>query len=297
MRRGEAALFALVGALIGAVVLAACGGDEPVVLTATDAPFVPVLETTDLRVGDERIVLSLLDRSEEPRFGAGASFRARLFEPTEGGIRYRAEASLERVEIEGRSYYVARDAPLDHAGDWAIAVTAALADGRSESSPRVGFPVRAAGLRPAVGDAAPALASPTLDDGAIGELTGAAEPEPLLYGDSVGDLVEAGRPFLLLFATPGRCGGQPTCRRALAQAAGIARAGELAGELAVVHVEPFGRPRGAALQEMIDGLNEAWGIRVEPQFWLVDGAGRVAGRWAVVVGDGELGEAIGGLGR
>lgn len=289
MRRGGAALVAL----LAAVVLAACGGDEPVVLTATDAPFVPVLETTDLRVGDERIVLSLLDRSEEPRFGAGASFRARLFEPTEGGIRYRAEAALERVEIEGRSYYVARDAPLDHAGDWAIAVTAALADGTSESSPRVGFPVRAVGLRPAVGDAAPLLPSPTLGDGAIGELTGAAEPESLLYGDSVGDLLEAGRPFLLLFATPGRCGGQPTCRRALAQAAGIARA----GELAVVHVEPFGRPRGAALQEMIDGLNEAWGIRVEPQFWLVDGEGRVAGRWAVVVGDGELGEAIGGLGR
>lgn len=289
MRRGGAALVAL----LAAVVLAACGGDEPVVLTATDAPFVPVLETTDLRVGDERIVLSLLDRSEEPRFGAGASFRARLFEPTEGGIRYRAEASLERVGIEGRSYYVARDAPLDHAGDWAIAVTAALADGTSESSPRVGFPVRAVGLRPAVGDAAPALASPTLNDGAIGELTGAAEPEALLYGDSVGELLEAGRPFLLLFATPGRCGGQPTCRRALAQAAGVARA----GELAVVHVEPFGRPRGAALQEMIDRLNEAWGIRVEPQFWLVDGEGRVAGRWAVVVGDGELGEAIGGLGR
>lgn len=293
MRRGGAALFALLAAMLAAVVLAACGGDEPVVLTATDAPFVPVLETTDLRVGDERIVLSLLDRSEEPRFGAGASFRARLFEPTEGGIRYRAEASLERVEIEGRSYYVARDAPLDHAGDWAIAVTAALADGTSESSPRVGFPVRAVGLRPVVGDAAPALASPTLEDGAIGELTGAAEPEALLYRDSVGHLLEAGRPFLLLFATPGRCGGQPTCRRALAQAAGVARA----GELAVVHVEPFGRPRGAALQGMIDKLNEAWGIRVEPQFWLVDGEGRVAGRWAVVVGDGELGEAIGGVGR
>lgn len=292
MRRGGAAPAALI-ALIAVVASAACGGDDPVVLTASDAPFVPVLETTDLRVGDERIVLSLLDRSEEPRFGAGASFRARLFEPTEGGIRYRAEASLERVEIEGRSYYVARDAPLDHAGDWAIAVTVALADGTSESSPRVGFPVRAVGLRPALGDDALALPSPTLDDGALGELTGTAEPEALLYQDSVGELLEAGRPFLLLFATPERCGGQPTCRRALAQASEIARA----GDLAVVHVEPFGRPRGATLQGMIDGLNEAWDVRVEPQFWLVDGAGKVAGRLAIVVGDGELAEAIGGLAR
>ena len=288
MRRLGAAAVAL----IVAAVLVACGGDDPVVLTASDAPFVPVLQTTDLVAGDSRIVLSLLDRSEEPRFAADAEFAARLFEPTEGGIRYRAEVALERVEIEGRAYYVGRDAPLDHAGDWAVAVTVSRGDGTSESSPRVGFPVRTAGLRPSVGDDAPALASPTLADAPIEQMTGAADPELLLYGRSIAELLEGGRAFLLLFATPERCGGQPTCRRALAQAVGIARE----GGLAVVHVEPFGRPREAGLQGMIDALNEAWGVRSEPQFWLVGAGGEIVGRWAILVGDAELGAVVGGVG-
>lgn len=285
MRRVGAAA----AALVMAAVLVACGGDDPVVLTATDAPFVPVLQTTDLVVGDSRVVLSLLDRNEEPRFAGDAKFAARLFEPTEGGIRYRAEIALGRVEIEGRAYYVGRDAPLDHAGDWAVAVTVSRADGTSESSPRVGFPVRATGLRPGVGDDAPALASPTLEDAPVEQLTGAADPELRLYGISVAELLEGGRAFLLLFATPERCGGQPTCRRAVEQASRIA----WEGDLTVVHVEPFGRPRGAVLQGMIDALNEAWGVRSEPQFWLVDAGGEIAGRWAILVGDAELAAGIG----
>ena len=285
-------VVAAAAALIAAAVLVACGRDDPVVLTATDAPFVPVLQTTDLVAGDSRIVLSLLDRSEEPRFAADAEFTARLFEPTEGGIRYRAEIALERVEIEGRAYYVGRDAPLDHAGDWAVAVTVSRGDGTSESSPRVGFPVRAAELRPGVGDDAPALASPTSVDAPVGQLTGAADLEPLLYESSVAELLEGGRAFLLLFATPERCGGQPTCRRAVEQAARIARE----GDLAVVHVEPFGRPREAELQGMIDALNEAWGVRSEPQFWLVDSGGEIVGRWAILVTDAELGAVVGGVG-
>ena len=288
MRRLGAAAVAL----IMAAVLVACGGDDPVVLTATDAPFVPVLQTTDLVVGDSRVVLSLLDRNEEPRFAGDAKFAARLFEPTEGGIRYRAEIALERAEIEGRAYYVGRDAPLDHAGDWAVAVTVSRADGTSESSPRVGFPVRATGLRPSVGDDAPGLASPTLEDATVEQLTGAADPEPLLYEGSVAELLEGRQAFLLLFATPERCGGQPTCRRAVEQASRIARE----GDLAVVHVEPFGRPREAELQRMIDALNEAWGVRSEPQFWLVDSGGGIVGRWAILVGDAELGAGIGGVG-
>ena len=287
MRRPPA-LAAALAALLAGLALLACGGEEPRVLTDADAPFVPVLHTTDLRVGDARIVLSLLDRSEEPRFAAGVDFRARLFEPTEGGIRYRAELELERVEYEGRAYYIARGAPLDHAGDWAVAVTVSGSDGASQSSPRVGFPVRPTGDRPQVGDDAPALPSPTLDDAPIEQLTAAPDPVPLLYRRSVAELLAAKRPFLLLFATPQRCGGQPTCRQALAQAERIARA----GALDVVHVEPFGRPREASLQAQIDALNEAWQIQSEPQFWLVDAGGKIVGRVAIAAGDAELAAAI-----
>ena len=283
-----AALACILAPLLAALALLACGGDEPRVLTDADAPFVPVLHTTDLRVGDDRIVLSLLDRSEEPRFAADADFHARLFEPTEGGIRYRAELELERVEYEDRAYYIARSAPLDHPGDWAVAVTVSRPDGASQSSPRVGFPVRPIGERPQLGGDAPNLPSPTLNDAPIEQLTAAPNPLPLLYQHSIADLLAAQRPFLLLFATPQRCGGQPTCRQALAQAEQIASG----GTLTVIHIEPFGRPREAPLQAQIDALNQAWQIQSEPQFWLINANGKITARLTIAATDEELTTAI-----
>ena len=70
----------------------------------------------------------------------------------------------------------------------------------------MGFPVRPTGDRPQVGDDAPALPSPTLDDAPIEQLTAAPDPLALLYRRSVAELLAAKRPFLLLFATPQRCG-------------------------------------------------------------------------------------------
>ena len=109
------ALTALIVPLLAALALIGCGGgDDPRVLTATDAAFVPVLETTDLIVGDTRVVLTLLDRSEEPRFAANTTFRARFFEPTEGGIRFRPAGSERPWSIDasdqwGESHLVMAD--------------------------------------------------------------------------------------------------------------------------------------------------------------------------------------------
>ncbi len=280
-------------ALLAAWMLLACGGEEPRVLTASDAPFVVVLETTDLVVGDTRVVLTLLDRSDEPAFAAETAFRARFFEPTEGGIRFRAEAELERLELEGTAFYIARGVPLDNPGDWAVAVTASHTDGTSQSSPRVGFPVRAAAHRPLIGATAPTTPSASAADAPAEALSGDPAPLAALYARSTAELLAAGRPFLLLTASSERCAGRATCRRALEQAKEIARG----GALAVVHVEPFGRPREPRLQAIIDAFNEAWGVRSEPAFWLIDEHGRVAAYLAVAVSSEELDEAIAALGR
>ena len=99
-----------------AIVLIACGSDDDrVILSAADAPFVPVIESSDLAVGHSRIVLTLLDRDAQPSFASDTMFRLRLFEPTEGGTRFRMEVELEAIEIEDETYYVAREVPLDQA--------------------------------------------------------------------------------------------------------------------------------------------------------------------------------------
>ena len=285
---------ALIVSLLAALALLGCGGgDDPRVLTASDAAFVPVLETTDLIVGDTRVVMTLLDRSEEPRFAANTTFRARFFEPTEGGIRFRAEAELERIEVGQLGYYIARGVPLDHPGDWALAVTASRGDGTSESSPRVGFPVGAAAHRPLPGSAAPVARSLSTEDAPAEGLTGDPSPHPGLYERSTSDLLAAGQPFLLVIGSSERCAGRATCRRALEQAKTLANQ----GAVAVVHLEPFGRPREPRLQVVIDAFNEAWGVRAEPGFWFVDERGEVAAYLAIVATDDELASAISAISR
>ena len=274
-------------AIAVALLLTACGSDDRVILSEADAPFVPVLESSDLAVGDSRIVLTLLDRDTQPTFPQNTRFRARFFEPTEGGTRFLAETELEAIAVEGETYYVARDLRLEVAGDWALAVTAALADGSAQSSPRLPFTVTRTRSTPTVGDSAPNAPTPTTSDAPIGRLSGDPDPLSALYERSSRQLLDADEAFLIVFATYDRCAGRPTCARAVEQAKRIARD----VDLTVIHVEPFGRQQPAQHQALIDAVVEAWGIRVEPQLFFVDAQGQIAQHFAIVVTEDELSAA------
>ena len=290
------ALVGLVGLVVAALMLAACGGGRGPenVVSESNAPFVPVLESTDLAVGGSRIVISLLDRAQQPQFAPDTTFRARIFEPTEGGIRFRGEAELTPVAIDGapdlrdETLYIVRDAQLDQPGRWAIAVTAVFADGRSESSPRLEFDVAPDARAPDTGDPAPDVPTPTLDDAPIDQLSGDPDPLEPLYGRSVDQLLAAGEPFLIVFASSDRCAARPTCRRAVEQLKTLADE----TDTALVHAEPFNRLREPHLQAVIDRMNEAWTIEAEPQFYVVDGAGGIAARFQIVAELDDLRQAL-----
>ena len=272
-----------------AIVLIACGSDDDrVILSAADAPFVPVIESSELAVGDSRIVLTLLDRDAQPSFAPDTRFRARLFEPTEGGTRFSLEVELDPVEVEHETYYVARDVPLNQPGNWALAVTAALGDGSAQSSPRLPFNVAANPVTPAIGDPAPDTITPSIADAAIEDLSGDPDPLPALYERSIHQLLADGERFLIVFATYDRCAGRPVCARAVEQAKRIARD----SDFSTIHVEPFGRQQLPEHQALIDETVDAWGIQVEPQFFVVDAAGKVVDHFAIVVTDDELREAV-----
>ncbi len=275
--------------LVVAIWLAACGGDDDrVILSEADAPFVPVLESSELAVGDSRIVLTLLDRDAQPSFSPETTFRARLFEPTEGGTRFRTEVELEAIAVGDETYYVGRGVPFDQAGEWALAVTAAFTDGSAQSSPRLPFRVAADSSAPAGGEAVPALPTPTLADAPIERLSGDPEPLLALYERSVDELLGSGERFLIVFATYDRCAGRPVCARAVEQAKRIAEA----TDLTVIHVEPFGRQQPPEHQAIVDAVVESWGIRVEPLFFVVDGAGLVSSQFAIAATETELGAAV-----
>ena len=282
-------LIGLVGLIAGAVTFAACdASDNRVVITPAEAAFVPVIESSDVFVGVPRLVLTLLERDRQPEFGEDATFRIRYFEPTEGGIKFHSQAELSTIDVEGLRYLVASEPPFQVGGNWAIAVTVELGDGNAESSPRLSFVVNDAPRGLIAGSIVPDVSTPTMADGVLERMPETPDAFLGLYERTAPQLVSAGEPFLIVWASADRCAGRLVCARAVDQARTIYEE----DMIAVLHVEPFGRPRPAALQALIDAANEGWGIEAEPQFFVIDEAGRVAARFEIVVEMSDLAAAI-----
>ena len=270
---------------------AACGDSEDrVVVTASEAAFVPVIESSDVHVDLPRLILTLLEQDAQPVFAKGASFRIRYFEPTEGGIKFHSAAELQIIDVEGFRYLVANSVPFRTPGMWAVAVTAELPDGRTESSPRLPLQVHEQSRAPSAGDRAPLVDTPTLSTGMLESLEEGGVPDSVqrLYEHSALELINQGEPFLMVWSTPDRCAGRLACAVALEQARLITEQ----NDIAVIHVSPFGRPRRPMLQALIDAANEAWSIQAEPQFYIVDSAGIVSARFEIVVEQSDLEAAI-----
>ncbi len=279
----------LLGLVVAALFVAACGESEDrVVVTASEADFVPVIESSDVYVDVPRLVLILLEQDVQPKFDDGASFLIRYFEPTEGGIKFHSEAELEQIGVEGLRYLIADQPPFGAAGQWAIAITVELADGTAESTPRLPFIVRGQARGLARGDSAPTIETPTIADGVLERMAPTPVEALAMYERSASALIAAGEPFLIVWGSAERCAGRLACARALEQAADVLAR----GAIEVIHVEPFGRPRSGALQALIDAANEAWSIEAEPQFFVVDGDGVIAARFEIVVDGSELDAAV-----
>lgn len=276
--------------LLGAALASACGdGDDRVVVTASEGAFVPVIETSDIYIGMPRFVVTLLERDTQPDFSDDAAFLARFFAPTaEGGLRFHSEAPLDTILVDELRYLITRGPPLDQAGQWALAVTVELADGTAESSPRLPFIVAEHPRGLVAGDDAPRIDTPTVRDGILERLAAQTRDDSSLYERSAAELLDAGEPFLIVWASADRCAGRLACSRALAQAVQLRDA----AVISVIHVEPFGRPRSGELQTLIDASNEAWVIEAEPQLFIVDADGVIRARFEIVISDEELRQAV-----
>ena len=273
----------------GGLALAACGdSEERIVITASEAAFVPVIESSDVFVDLPRLILTLLEQDAQPEFADGASFLIRYFEPTEGGVKFHSETELNEIDVEGLRYLIASDPPFAVAGQWALAITVQLPDGAAEHTPRLPFLVRQSPHGLATGDPAPSVATPTIADGVLERMAEVPDEARGMYERSASDLLAQGEPFLIVWASAERCAGRRACARAMEQAAALHRD----GEIAVLHVEPFGRPQPKPLQAITDAANEAWSLEAEPQFFVVDTAGVIVARYEIVVERAELESAI-----
>ena len=252
-----------------------------------ESGLILVFGTPDLGPGPQRIAFVLSDNEGIVRLPI-VSISASL----DGGEAVTAIARYFDFPEGIRGLYVG-EIEFDQVGEWLIEVSLPRPDG---SLAVLSFPAEVAErtLAPDVGDPAPASLNRTLDDvESVYQLSTGAEPDPALYELTVAEAIEAGRPFVIVFASPGfctnaLCGPQAEILTVLRE-----RHGDRAN---FIHVDLYENPEeirtmglGVAIETPL--LRE-WGLHTPEWTFIVGADGLVAGRFEAFAPEEELEEAL-----
>lgn len=308
MRRSMPSLLVvLVAMLVAACRPATTGG----FVVATDAPgspgasaqasqsLIPVIISTQLVVGDNRLVFSFIDAATQqpvgsPDLAASVSFTG------PGATTPTAPVQGEFIwAIQGlRGEYITH-ATFPAAGDWR-AVFDVQPKGAAAQSIGVTFTVLAKGTVVKVGDKAPDTKTPTLADagGNVRKISTDQNPVPAFYQVSVDQALAQHTPFVLIFATPAFC-KSAQCGPTLDMVKQAQRTAP--SSVAFIHVEPYVLTyTDGRLQPVLDAQGNlqpnaaanAWGLPTEPWVFAVDRNGVVQGSFEGVVSQQELADVI-----
>lgn len=309
VRRVFARISSLAGvALLGSVILAACGSETP-----AETPFTPtgadsalgggyprfqdeanglsvILGTPDLAVGSNRFAFVLSDRSGLVRL------------PVLQIASIRPDGDREAAEEAATSFYEfplgirgihVTELSFDRPGDWTVEVRVPRPSGEVATT-QFPFTVAAESESPAVGDSVPRSISRTVDDvDALEQLSTGSEVDAALYALSIHEALTTGQPSMVVFASPGfctnaLCGPQVEVMSEL-------RAQHPEG-INYIHVDLFENPvelRTGNLDIAIRSpLLEEWGLRTDEWTFLIDADGRVTHRFEAFAPLEELEPAL-----
>jgi len=253
-----------------------------------------VLGTPDLGVGRHRVAFVLSDDNGLVRL---PSVRVTLyFRP--GGDEGAREGPIEQARATfyefpyGLRGIFSTQLSFDRAGTWELEVQLPQPDG-STATVAFAFPVAERTLAPAVGDPAPRTQSRTLADVAsIAELTTGFEPDPALYQRSIAASLAAGRPLVVVFASPAFC----TNALCGPQVEVVAELAKVYGDRAdFTHVDLYENPheiKGDLDNAVRTPFLARWGIETDEWTFIVGADGLVAARFEAFVTRDELERAL-----
>src|SRR6185503_16537617 len=199
--------------------------------------FIPVLVSAEVGTGHARLMITLRD-------GEGRSLAAEDLTVDERLYDLAASTETAASETTGAFRWLIPDAKAIYtsyadfarAGDWAMEVTGHQT-GKPDRTARMVFSVREKTDTPAIGAAAPASDTLTATDpAAIAAIATDTDPDPAMYTLSVKDAIAAGKPFVLVFATPLFC-TSGTCGPALDLVRQVMP--DYVGRVNFIHVEPY----------------------------------------------------------
>ena len=261
--------------------------------TPEDADLRMLLASTDLSVGDNRVVFALIRSGSGPvRQPDGVRVQTYYLAPTgqEGPVETVA-ATYRDWDERGRGAYTVR-LSFDRAGDWGLGVSVERPDGAvSSASARVS--VREQSLTPALGAPAPLTESKTLaDTPAMSELTSDPQPDSELYAMTIAEAVASGEPLVVVFSTPAFC-TTATCGPQLDV---LKQTRERYSDRAnFIHVEVYDNPHeieGDLSNVRIAPAVAEWGLPSEPWTFVIGGDGLVAAKFEGFATLDELEQAL-----
>lgn len=269
-------LLVLLAAL--ALLAAACS-------STSEEELIAIRASIDPAVGDERFLFAVneIDGTRRGSPEEVVTVTAKALEDPDDV--YEVTADFLWI-IEGAIGLYRAPIPFDQAGQWEIDFDISTGEPTQPFLVLVGEePVTVA-----VGDAAPVVATPTVDTTPIEDLT-TDEPvyEPF-YAMSLDEALTNGRPTVAIFATPAYC-QTATCGPMMQQAKEIATGYP---DVNWVHVEVYQGFNDEGFAPDVDHLAPAvveFGLPSEPWIFVMDESGTVEARIEGVLGSGEL-EAI-----
>lgn len=278
-----------------------CVGEWPLAGKAISSGPIPLLANSDLSVGENRLLLGLVDAEGFPLGGPAWALKVEAFDITNDGcvpLAPSVDFPFVWSISEVRGFFIGSATFPAGAQEIGLAITGADGDGAPLS---IRFTTRIApvgtALRP--GALAPTLATPTEKTSEHGLAGISTDPNPLrrLYKYSAADLIAAGTPFVIVFASPAFCVSQacgPTI--SVVKAAAARHPGAL-----ILHVEPYLMEwNGSRMIPTLDAggrlqpneVATAWRLPVEPWIYTVDANGIIIHSFEGVIGDAELDAAI-----
>jgi hypothetical protein len=268
----------------------------------SDSEIIPSLVSTELGVGENRFLFTVLDRQNQPLPAPDVAVDLRFFELAGDPATPTSETKATFLPAtEGRGLYRA-SVDFRCAGDWGVEMTVRKS-GVADRTARGVFPVRATTSTPPIGAKMAPLDTPTAPPADVRTLSTDTNPDPDFYRTSVRQALDAKKPFLFVIATPAFCKTR-TCGPALdlvKQAASPFK-----DRVAFINVEPYQlRMEGSSLQPVLDPqgqlqpvelVNEL-GLTTEPYTFAVDRTGTIVAKFEGVVGRDELDTVLGRISR
>jgi hypothetical protein len=190
---------------------------------------------------------------------------------------------------EGRGVYQAPDTVFDRAGFWVVEVTAEV-DGEPLTAEST-FEVVAEHRFPAVGDRAPRTENLVIGSdapaGAVDsrELEEGEIPDPGLHDSTIAEAIAAGRPALVVLATPVFCVSQ-FCGPVTDMVEDLSE--EYADRADFIHVEIWRDFQNKVVNESAAEWVLRGGSVLEPWVYLIGADGKIAARWDNVATPQEI---------